>query len=187
MIHLYTIMLFLHVSGDIGLFIGLGAQILILAALRRAKYTGQVQALAGLIRMTDTLAIVGSLLIITTGLYMAVTAWGLLTSWIIAALGSLIVLLPPLVGGIIEPRMRAIVTLTTEVPDGPLPGELERRIHDPLLGIGVQTEAALILGIVFLMTNKPALAGSLLIITASILLGLASGLPLWRAARMRHA
>jgi hypothetical protein len=187
MIRLYTIMLFLHVSGDIGLFISLGAQLLILAALRRAKSTGQVRAILGLIGVTDTLAVIGALMIIATGLYMAVTAWGLLTGWIIVALGSLMVVLPPLVLGIIEPRMRGIVALAKEASDGPLPGELEGRIHDPLLATGLQTEAALILGIVFLMTNKPALAGSLLIITASILLGLTSGLGLWRAARMRHA
>ncbi len=36
------------------------------------------------------------------------------------------------------------------------------------------------MGIVFLMTNKPQLAGSLAVMSIFVLLGLASGLPLWR-------
>lgn len=187
MFHLYRVMLFLHVSGDIALFIGLGTQLIVLAAMRRVKVTAQARALIGLIHATDSLSITGALTVIITGLYMALTAWSLLTGWIAVALGSLIVFIPLLIRGIIEPRMRSIVTLAKEAPDGPLPAELQRRIDDPLLAMGMQTSAALIIGIVFLMTNKPTLFVSLLVIAASLLVGLVSGLPRWRAKHMRSA
>lgn len=180
--NLYSLMLFLHVSGDIGIFIGIGVQLLSLAALRRAKSVEQVRALAGLISLSDPISVISALVTIAAGLYMALTVWGLQTGWIAVALASLIVLLPPLIAGVVEPRMRAIVTMAKEVPDGPLPATLDTRIHDPVLGTALYTVAALVLGIVFLMTNKPSLTASILAMVVALALGLAFGLPLWRTA-----
>ena len=183
----YSIVLFLHVCGDVGIFVGLGAQLLSLMALRRAKAVEQVRTILKLIAMSDPIAVISALLTIIVGLYLALTVWGLLTGWIAVALGSLIVLLPPLLRIIIEPRMRHIVTMVEQAPEGPLPAALDLRIHDPALGTALQTATAVVLGIVFLMTNKPSLAGSILAMIIALILGLASGLPLWRAARLNRA
>ncbi len=181
---LYTIVLFLHVCGDVGIFVGLGAQLLSLMALRRAKSVEQVRTIVRLIAMSDPIAVISALLTIVAGLYLALTVWGLLTGWIAVALASIVVLLPPLLRIIIEPRMRAIVTMAEQASDGPLPAALDWRIHDPVLGTALQMAAAVVLGIVFLMTNKPSLPGSILAMIVALILGLASGLPLWRAARL---
>jgi hypothetical protein len=180
--NLYSLMLFLHVCGDIGIFIGIGAQLLGLMALRRTTRVEQARAIAGLMSLSDPISIVSALVTIAAGLYLALTVWGLQTGWIAVALVSLIVLLPPLMAGVVEPRMRAIVTMAKEAPDGPLPATLDARIHDPLLGTALQTVVAVVLGIVFLMTNKPPLAGSVAAMVVALALGLASGLPLWRNA-----
>lgn len=181
--NLYSLVLFVHVSGDIGIFIGIGAQLLSLMALRRATRVEHARAIAGLITLSDPISVISALVTIAAGLYMALTVWGLQTGWIAVALASLVVLLPPCIVGVVEPRMRAIVTMAKEVPDGPLPATLDTRIHDPVLGTALHTVAAVVLGIVFLMTNKPSLAGSILAMVVALALGLASGLPLWRAAR----
>ena len=55
---------------------------------------------------------------------------------------------------------------------------LRRLLNDPLLGISIQTRVAIALGIVFLMTVKPDLGGSLLAIGVATGLGLLSALPL---------
>jgi hypothetical protein len=115
------------------------------------------------------------LLILVSGLYMAGTNWGFQTGWIDVALVSLI-LIAPLGTAAIEPRRRAIARLVQEAPDGPLPAALDRRTHDPVLATAVQTVTALLLGIVFLMTNKPSLVGSLVVMAIALALGLASGL-----------
>jgi hypothetical protein len=47
--------------------------------------------------------------------------------------------------------------------------------------------AAVMIGIVFLMTTKPALMGSIIAMAVFLVLGLASGLPLWRSARGHRA
>jgi len=55
-----------------------------------------------------------------------------------------------------------------------LPEALERSVHDPVLLTAVQTLTILLLGVVFLMTTKPSLGGSLIVMGVALLLGLAS-------------
>jgi hypothetical protein len=177
--NLYPIVLFLHVCCDVGIFMGLGAQLLSLVALRRAQSVEQVRAIAWLIPISDLIGVISALLTIATGLYMTLTIWGWQTGWIAVALASIILFLPLLIGGVIEPRTRAIVTMAREAPDGLLPEALDQRIHDPVLGAVLQTMAALLFGLVFLMTIKPSLVNSIIVMAVALALGLASGLPFW--------
>ncbi|TMD62483.1 MAG: DUF2269 family protein [Chloroflexi bacterium] len=179
---IYTIVLFLHVSGAIGYFAGIGIWLFGLVTLRQVQRVEQVRALANLLGITGPLFGISVLLILAAGLYMALTAWSLQTSWIAVGLISLIIM-APLGTALIEPRRRAIDRLAREAPDGPLPESLERRIHDPILLTTLQTLATLLLGIVFLMTTKPSLPGSLIVIAVALVLGLASGLLISRPAR----
>lgn len=184
--NLYNLVRFLHISSDIGIFMGLGVQLLCLAPLRRAQNVAQVRLIAGLIKTADVVAVSGALLTIATGLYMALTVWHLQTGWIAVALGSIVVLILPLIVSVIEPRTRAIVMMARESPDGPLPAALDRHIHDPVLPVGLQTGAGIMLGMVFLMTTKPSFAGSVTTMTVALALGLASGLPLWIKRRQKR-
>ena len=171
----YTIALFFHVCGAIGYFVSMGAWLFGFAALRRAQRVEQVRILTSLIGRLGPLFGISVLLILVSGFYMAITAWGILTGWIIVGLISLILLAP--VGTIfIEPRRRAIERLAQEASDGPLPQSLERGIHDPILLTALQTITILLLGIVFLMTNKPSTIDSVIVMVVALLLGLASGL-----------
>ena len=181
---IYTIVLFLHISGAIGYFISIGTWLFGFSALRRVQRVEQVRALTDLAGRVGPLFGISVLLILVTGLYMAITAWGFQTGWIPVGLISL-VLIAPLGTALIEPRRRAIARLAGEAPDGPLPESLERRIYDPILWTALQTVAVLLLGIVFLMTTKPALTGSLIVMAVALVLGLASGLLVSRATRTR--
>ena len=185
---IYTILLFLHVSGDIGLFFGLGIQLLSLAALRRVKRVEQARVITRLIAIADPIGVISALLTIATGLYMANTVWGLRTGWIAVALASIVLFIPPVIGLVIEPRTRAIVSTAREEPDGPLQETFYAKVNDPVLGTALQTMAVLYLGIVFLMTNKPSLAGAIITIVIALVTGLVSGVPLWwgGGGRMKH-
>ncbi len=181
--NLYPLMLFVHVTSDIGIFVGIGAWLIGLAALRRARDVSQVRALAALIHGTEPVSVVSSLLTIASGLFMLLTVWGWRTSWALVALASIVITLPPLLLGVIEPRMKTILQLAREAPDGPVPARLRTLIDDPLLGTSLQTLAAVVVGIVFLMTTKPSLTGAIAAIVIAVGLGLVSGLPLVRARR----
>ena len=181
---IYSIVLFLHVSGAIGYFVSIGIWLFGLVSLRRARRVEQVRSLIHLVSLPGPLFGISVLLILVAGLYMTFTSWSLQTSWIAVALVSL-VLLAPLGTALVEPRRRVIDRLAREALDGPLPQTLEQSIHDPILLTALQTIAALLLGIVFLMTTKPSLAGSLIVMLVALALGLASGLLVSRVTRAR--
>lgn len=184
---LYSLALFVHVISDITLFVGIGTQLLALIALRRAAILPQVKTLAQFITMTNHIGVAGALLTIASGLYMTITVWGFRVGWIEIALGSIILVIPPLVIGIVEPRTKALLKTIKELPEGPLPDNLKVRIHDPLLGTALQTNLAVVIGIVFLMTTKPPLVSSLLVMVIALTLGISSGVPLWFASRRQAA
>lgn len=169
---LYSIILFLHVCGAIGYFIGMGIWLFGLWALRRAQYVEQVRTLTRLIGLTGPLFGISVLLLLAAGVYMALTAWSLLTGWILVGLVSL-VLLAPLGTVLLEPRRRTIDRQVRETATGSLPEEVKRSVHDPVLLTTVQTLTILLLGVVFLMTTKPDLVGSLIVMGVALLLGLA--------------
>ncbi len=178
----YTLELFLHVSGAIGVFAGAGIWLFGLSALRRARRVEQVRAIAWLIIVTIPFMVLGLVLMGAAGLGMAISTWGLQTPWIIVSLVSL-VLFAPINVFILDPRMRALFAKAGEEPEGPLSDELVKRTHDPILGTVAQTLATVLLGIVFLMTNKPSLTTSILVMVIALACGLLSGVPYWSAAR----
>jgi uncharacterized membrane protein len=182
--NIYNIVLFFHVSGAIGYFIGIGTWLFILVGLRRAQRVEQVSALVNLIGLSGPFTGISVLLLLASGFYLALSAWSLQTGWILVALISLALM--ALSGGVlIEPRRRAIARLAHKAPDGPLPRSLERSTHSPVLLTTQQTVAALLLGIVFLMTTKPELIVSLIVMAVALVLGLASGLLVSRTTRTR--
>ncbi len=172
---LYPIALFLHVSGAIGYFVAMGTWLFGLASMRRAQRVEQVRSIVQLVGLSGPLFGISVLLLLAAGLYMALTAWSLLTGWIVVGLISL-VLLAPLGTALLEPRRRVIDRLARTAPDGPLPEELERCFRDPVLLTSPQILTALLLGVVFLMTTKPSLVGSIIVMAVALVLGLAWGL-----------
>src|SRR5207302_4713728 len=158
----------------IGYFVGMGTWLFGLATIRRAQRVEQVRSLVQLVGLSGPLFGISVLLLLAAGLYMALTAWSLLTGWIVVGLISL-VLLAPLGTALLEPRRRVIDRLARTAPDGPLPEELERCIRDPVLLAAPQTLTALLLGVVFLMTTKPSLVGSIIVMAIALVLGLVWG------------
>jgi len=184
-VSIYTVALFVHIVGAIGTFIGVSVWLFAAVALRRAQHVGQVRALTSLIQPSGVVAVVSILLLGTAGLYMAWTAWGVQATWLIVATISF-VLLAPLGVFVIDPRLRALAKAVATAPDGPLPMSLALHTHDPIVGIGLTTYVCVLVGIVFLMTDKPPLAVSIVAMVGATALGLAIGLPLWWDARSRR-
>jgi Predicted integral membrane protein (DUF2269) len=181
---LYTLALFVHIVGAIGAFIGVSVWLFAAMALRRAQSVGQVRALTSLIQPSGKLAVVSIVLLGVAGFYMAITVWGERATWIIVATVSFL-LLAPFGAVVIDQRLRALAKAAAAAPDGPLPASLAARAQDPLVGIGLSVYLAMLLGIVFLMTNKPPLADSITTMLVAALLGLLSSAPLWRHAQRR--
>ena len=182
---LYTLALFLHISGAIGVFGSLFLWLFGLAALRRAARVEQVRAIAWMLVLASPLMVGSVLLLGLGGFEMALSTWGLGTPWIAVSLVS-VLLIGPVGAFVLDPRMRSLLATTREVPDGPLSDALLSRTHDPILLTGAATLTTLLLGIVFLMTTKPALVVAILVMAVTLVLALVLSLPLWMA-RQRQA
>ncbi|HKT37832.1 MAG TPA: DUF2269 family protein [Ktedonobacterales bacterium] len=182
--NLYTLVLFTHVCGAIGMFAGMCIWLFGAVALRRAVRVEQVRTITGLMTLSDTLTVASILLLAAAGLYLVVAYWGLQIRWIDVAMVCF-VLIAPIGPTIVEPRVKALAALAKDAPDGPLSPQLTARAHDPFVATGLHTIVAGLLGIVFLMTNKPPLTESIVAMLVAFALGIISSLPLWLAARMR--
>lgn len=180
---IYNIVLFVHVIGAIGYFLGIGILLFILLGLRRAQRVEHVRALIHLNALSAPVSAASAVLLLVTGLYLALTAWSLLTSWILVALVSLLLVVPTSAALIAPRRIALVKQLAREAPGGELSRALERDIDDPVLATVCTTVAALLLGLVFLMTTKPNLVGSLIVMVVALLLGLAAGVLVSRVRR----
>src|SRR6266480_6131257 len=181
---IYTIVLFVHIIGAIGYFLSIGTWLFILVGLRRAQRVEHVRALIKLNDLSGPFGAGSAVVLLIAGLYLALTAWSLLTGWILVALISLLLMVPTS-AALIAPRRSAIVKqLERSAPGGELSEALERHLDDPVLATVCTTVAALLLGLVFLMTTKPNLVGSLTVMVVALLLGLAAGV---LTSRMRRA
>ena len=183
---LYALALFAHVCGAIGVFAGLSVWGFGVAALRRAQRVAQVRLLSSLIKAASNLAVGGIVLLGAAGFYMAVTVWGAQVSWIIVATISF-ALLAPFGLLILDPRVRAIAKIAREAQDGPLPDALAARVRDPVLATGLCMYIACLVGIVFLMTNKPVVEKSVLAMVIAVVVGALVSLPVWRTRRKERA
>ena len=180
----YAIALFLHVAGVLGMFAVLGLEWTGLRQLRSAAAPEPVRAWMMLLKNAQKVGSASMLAILLSGFYMMATVWGS-TAWIAVSMGALAlaVLLGLALSG---PRMKALGQALA-AGKGQLTQAFTSAAQHPLLLISVQTRMAIALGIVFLKTTKPDLAGSLLIIGVTLALGIVSALPLRRNAQVRQA
>jgi len=181
----YTVALFVHVLGAIGYCMSIGVWLLILTGLRRARRVEEVRALMHMNDLSGPIGAATTLLLLVAGVYLALTHWSLLNGWILVALISLLVLLPT-AAALIAPRRSAIVKqLAQEAPDGDISPALRAQLHDPVLFMVVLTVAGLLVGLIFLMTAKPDLGSSVIVMLVALLLGFTTSALVKRATPPR--
>jgi hypothetical protein len=80
----------------------------------------------------------------------------------------------------VERRLHAIDAQARLMDEGAIPQALAQLINDPVIGMALAVMIAWLLGIVFLMTNKPSsIAEAILIMLVALIVGLVIGAPLW--------
>lgn len=167
---LYHIALFVHISGAVLFFIGLGLEWLGLNRLRQAERVEQVREVSALLHVLERLFPLSVVLLLGGGLYMTITTWGFTLAWLDAALVTLAAL--PIVGPRVNGRrLTRIRQMALAQPDGPLSASLRAQTTDPVLLFWSRIVALLGWWIVFLMTLKPDLFGTLAALGVAAVLG----------------
>jgi hypothetical protein len=166
---LYPFALFLHIVGAFGLIAAVTLEAIGLRGLRRATQAEEARLWLGISRrLVIRLAPASLGTILLTGLYMTAVAWGP-KGWILAAFASLIVL--AVVGAFgTGLRMARLEPALSGVQDE-LSDDVRRRLQDPVLLTSLRVRLAIVLGVAFLMTIKPALITAILVIVLAAAIG----------------
>lgn len=167
---LYLIAKYLHLVGSLSLFVSLGLEWAMVGQLRRAQTSEQVREWArvgGWLRWLDPLSL-GAILV--PGFYMMATVWRG-APWIAPALVTLVIV--AVLGPLGRRRLTGAIRDALE-ERGPLPAGTRARLQVPFPWISLQTRAALLLAIVFLMTAKSDRFAALWTIAAALLVSAAA-------------
>jgi len=176
---IYSIVLFIHVVSAIGLFIVLTAEGAIVFRIRSTQRVEEARFFIRVFQRLRIVAIPSFLGVLAGGMYLA-SKWGGGIFWIPMALGA--TLLTMLIGGFVTgiriARLRKVLSSTEN--DASIEA-LSALTKDTALLLSYGLRVGLGLGIVFLMTAKPELLGSLSALAAGC------GVGLLVAAWMRRA
>jgi hypothetical protein len=179
----YSIALFLHIVGALGFFVALALEWMSLRHLRRATTTEQVQEWTRVPTEMGRVGMVSMVMLLAAGIYMMATVWGGV-AWITVTIGAI---LPMMILGMVVTRRRMVaIGQMADTEHGELSRRLRQMLHDPLLWLSIQMRVGIALGIVFLMTVKPDLSGSLLTIGIVTVLGFVSSLPITKHEQERQ-
>jgi hypothetical protein len=176
----YHVVLYLHL---LSLFIGLGAASILLVCifqLRNAQTLADAipwGRVAGKIGRAFPIAVLG---LFATGAYMTSDVWSWDTGWIYVSIAGLVIV--AIQGPLIAERTAHKLAAAMQA-NGPGPlGEPARRMtRHPGLWLVEFTNVALVLGIVWNMTQKPGTASAVATLVIAYAVGLAAGLWFSRA------
>ena len=169
----YHYVLYVHF---LSLFVGIGAGSVLLACLFQLRAARTVEQaapwgmLAGKVGKLFPIAIVG---LFGSGAYMTAETtlpWGWRTSWVDVGIAALVVLLAQ-GGGIAERTGHKLAAALQANGPGTLGAEARRMALHPGLWVVEFSNLGIVFGVVWNMTQKPGLGGSL----AAVLVGYAAG------------
>jgi hypothetical protein len=165
----YTLALFAHVTGALGLFVALGLEWNALAGLRSARTAEDARRSLGTFGTLRVLGPISLLTILASGLYLTATVgW---QGW--NAVGLLALVLIGVLGAGSNASRLPRLGRALAGREGTLPPGLISQLRDGILWSSMVARAAIALGIVFLMTTKPDAAGALVALAVAAGLGLA--------------
>lgn len=173
----YSVVLFLHFTF---LILAMGASgVLMLASLqiRNAVEIGEIARWGGFIHKVVPLFPVAAIGLFATGAYMTSDRWSWSTSWIVAAIIGLVMIVVS--GEVVDGgRGRA---LERELKANGMTERARRLRRDPIGWSAKMTTNALVFAVVFVMSTKPGAAGASAALVVAVLTGVATGVPFWRA------
>ena len=176
----YYVVLYLHL---LSLFIGIGAASILMVCLfqlRKAQTlmeAGPWGMMAGKIGRAFPVAVLG---LFATGAYMTSDIWSWSTGWIDVSIAGLVVV--ALQGPLIAERTgHELGQVLQANGPGPLSEEARKMTRHPGLWVVEFTNVALVLGIVWNMTQKPSTATAIVCLVIAYLVGLGVALRFMRA------
>ena len=178
----YSLALFVHILGALGLFSAVSLMVMALGRMRRAATVEQIREWVTAAQFAGKSLTVVSLLILAPAIYMVVVAWTFTTPWILIAL--LLVLALAVMGATVNGRaIQRVGALARASAPGAISSALYAQLIARRVWLAEGMRLMLLVGIVSLMTLKPDLPLALIILAGMLVLGLILGLMLGASAR----
>ena len=164
---LYNVILFIHVLGTVIMFAAVGITLSSMIAMLYSKKIEDLKIWSSLAVKTDELLPLSVILILLPGLYLVFSTWGWKEAWINCSLTTLIVLC--FMGPFINlRRLKRILSAVNAVIEDIPSLEVLKIVRDRVLWNSISIMTMLAIAILFLMTVKPTLWGSLTVIVIAI-------------------
>jgi hypothetical protein len=156
----YGTSLFLHLVGVVCLFSASVLMHYVGTRLRRAPTVQEVRLWLGFARGAQPLFPIGGVIMLLTGLHLAGAGWDFRQPWILVGLVILLALLP--MGPLLQrPRFMAMGMAAGSAEPGPVPDALAEAILAPFAWRYLSATTGVAFGLLWIMTQKPGWAGSL--------------------------
>lgn len=166
----YGLVLFLHLAALLGAIGTAGLAHFAEARLQAAESVAAARPWAALVDRAARVFPFALLVLLATGAYLVHRGWDWSSGWVEAGLVGVALLLVN-GAGIIGARNRALRRALTATEEGPLPQPLLQLARRHPGVIASWTNTGLAVGVVFVMTTKPALTGSLAALVVAATLG----------------
>lgn len=164
--NLYDLFVFVHIASAVLL---VGSSVMaspgVRAAIRRARTTGEVRAYLALARQLLVLEPAAALVVLASGIYLTSVANFWSQGWVQAAVASW--LLNSVIAGVMVKPAISRVAAGATAADGPVGDHLDALRWSRRWSVGGDALMANDAAMLYLMTMKPELAGSLLAVIAA--------------------
>lgn len=174
----FEIAVFIHLLGVLALFAAATLSHVAGARMRKAETVEQVRDWVGLQGMLSPIFPISAVVIFGAGAYMvgdlAFFDWD--DAWISVGIATL--LFAVTMGGVVGERaMKSVATAAAAAPSGPVPVSLRRLLLDPVRLAVENTLTLLIVALVYMMVDKPNLAGAVASVLVAVAVGALSSVP----------
>jgi hypothetical protein len=157
-----------------GLFVALGIEAVALSGLRRAEHPAGARTWMGLFGVVRRIGPVAMLTMLIPGVWMMIQTWGP-RPWLETALIAVVAM--AVIGGVVSGRVMRRVGMALSNETGPALSPAFRSLRSECALIwSLQIRIAIAIGILALMAMKPGWTGSLLILCAAVLVGVAASI-----------
>jgi hypothetical protein len=170
----YPVLLFLHVLGGIGVFVGLAIEWMSFRRLEGAGTRTAALPWMGMLRSNARLTPLAMSITLGAGIWMMVVQWGP-QPWIHASFLGLAIM-GALGGAVTSRRMRRLGAMLGSEAGPQLPSSFRGLRSGKALRVSLRLRIAVGLGILALMTLKPDTLGSVVVLGAAITAGLGTSL-----------
>lgn len=167
---LYNVMLFFHILGTFFMFAAVFITLTSMIAMLHEKKSEILLEWSSLAVKMDVLLPFSVIFVLLPGLYLTFSTWGWGYAWLNLSLALLLFM--TLLGPIINlPRLKVIFSTVQAETESIPSSHLLAKVRDRILWNSVMIMTMLLIAIIFLMTVKPALLGSLITLAAAIIVG----------------